>query len=48
MIRSNKILFMFVFYILLFSKSFSASDEDIYNKIDLFGEVLDKVGKEYF
>jgi carboxyl-terminal processing protease len=38
---------MFVFYILLFSKSFSASDEDIYNKIDLFGEVLDKVGKEY-
>ena len=47
MIRSNKILFMFVFYILLFSKSFSASDEDIYNKIDLFGEVLDKVLKEY-
>ena len=38
---------MFVFYILLFSKSFSASDEDIYNKIDLFGEVLDKVNKEY-
>ena len=47
MIRSNKILFMFMFYILLFSKSFSASDEDIYNKIDLFGEVLDKVNKEY-
>ena len=47
MIRSNKILFMFVFYILLFSKSFSASDEDIYNKIDLFGEVLNKVNKEY-
>ena len=25
----------------------SANDESIYDKIDLFGEVLDKVNKEY-
>ena len=31
-----------------FSKiSFAANDEDIYNKIDLFGEVLNKINKEY-
>ena len=27
--------------------SFAANDEDIYDKIDLFGEVLDKINKEY-
>ena len=32
----------------IFSKiSFAANDENIYNKIDLFGEVLDKINKEY-
>jgi len=31
-----------------FSKiSFAANDENIYDKIDLFGEVLDKINKEY-
>jgi len=32
----------------IFSKiSIAANDENIYNKIDLFGEVLDKINKEY-
>ncbi len=32
----------------IFSKiSFAANDETIYDKIDLFGEVLDKINKEY-
>ena len=32
----------------IFSKiSFAANDENIYDKIDLFGEVLDKINKEY-
>ena len=40
------ILLTIVFFI--FSKiSFAANDESIYNKIDLFGEVLDKINKEY-
>ena len=35
--------------ILFFSTSLAlaANDESIYDKIDLFGEVLDKVNKEY-
>ena len=43
----------FIFILLLiislyFSKiSFAANDENIYDKIDLFGEVLDKINKEY-
>ena len=33
--------------LLIFSKvSFAANDENIYDKIDLFGEVLDKINKE--
>ena len=43
--------FILVFLIIIslnFSKiSFAANDEDIYDKIDLFGEVLDKINKEY-
>ena len=35
------------FSILLLNKSFSKSEEDIYQKIDLFSEVLDKINKEY-
>jgi carboxyl-terminal processing protease len=41
----------FIFLIILsffFSKiSLAANDENIYDKIDLFGEVLDKINKEY-
>ncbi len=45
----NQIKALFIiFFFLIFSKiSFSANDENIYEKIDLFGEVLDKINKEY-
>ena len=36
------ICFIFSFFLNTFAK-----DESIYDKIDLFGEVLDKIGKEY-
>tara|TARA_B100000579_G_scaffold106037_1_gene84431 strand:+ start:123 stop:1262 length:1140 start_codon:yes stop_codon:yes gene_type:complete len=43
--------FILVFLIIIslnFSKIiFAASDENIYDKVDLFGEVLDKINKEY-
>ena len=43
--------FIFIFLIILsffFSKiSLAANDQNIYDKIDLFGEVLDKINKEY-
>ena len=45
----KKFILILLFLISLnFSKiSFAANDEDIYDKIDLFGEVLDKINKEY-
>jgi carboxyl-terminal processing protease len=43
--------FIFIFLIILsffFSKIIlAANDENIYDKVDLFGEVLDKINKEY-
>ena len=36
-----------IFQFLIFQFSFSANDENIYKKIDLFSEVLDKISKEY-
>ena len=41
-----------IFLIILLSLSiskyvYSANDDDIYKKIDLFSEVLDKINKEY-
>ena len=39
--------FIIIFQFLIFQISFSANDEDIYKKIDLFSEVLDKINKEY-
>ena len=47
MIKFLKLLFTFLFLVLFFNKSFSANYEDIYKKIDLFSEVLDKINKEY-
>ena len=47
MIKFQKILLIFFFSILLLSKSFSKNEEDIYQKIDLFSEVLDTINKEY-
>ena len=46
--KNQKKLLFIIFFFFIFSKiSFSAGDENIYEKIDLFGEVLDKINKEY-
>ena len=43
-----KNLFIFIFiFIFIFSLANSANEDDIYKKIDLFSEVLDKINKEY-
>ena len=40
----SKILLVFIFY---FSTANAANEDNIYKKIDLFSEVLDKINKEY-
>ena len=46
--KNNFNLFFIIFLSLIFSNlSFSANKESIYDKIDLFSEVLDKVNNEY-
>ncbi len=40
----NLILLLFI---ISFSKVYAANEDDIYKKIDLFSEVLDKINKEY-
>ena len=47
MIKFKKILLIFFFSVLFLNKSFSKNEDDIYLKIDLFSEVLDKINKEY-
>ena len=42
-----KFIFIFIFFFIFSKFSFAANDEDIYDKIDLFGEVLNKINKEY-
>ena len=42
----KKLLFFIVISLFFFEKSFS-ENSDIYKKIDLFGEVLEKINKEY-
>ena len=42
----KKLLFIFTISLFFFEKSFSESS-DIYKKIDLFGEVIEKINKEY-
>ena len=42
----KKIFISFLFFFILFQKANSA-ENDIYKKIDLFGEVLEKINKEY-
>ncbi len=44
--KNKKIFTLFIFFILYFGKV-SAQEETVYDKIDLFGEVLDKINKEY-
>ncbi len=47
MIKFKKILLALFFSLLFLNKSFSNNEDDVYQKIDLFGEVLDKINKEY-
>jgi len=47
MIKFKKILLILFFSILFLNKSFSNNEDDIYLKIDLFGEVLDTINREY-
>jgi carboxyl-terminal processing protease len=42
----KKILLFFIICLFVFEKSFS-ENTDIYKKIDIFGEVLEKINKEY-
>jgi carboxyl-terminal processing protease len=42
----KKLFFLIIISLLFFEKSFS-ENSDIYKKIDLFGEVLEKINKEY-
>ena len=42
----KKIIFILIATLFLFQKSFSEND-NIYDKIDIFGEVLEKINKEY-
>ena len=41
------LIFLTIVFFICSKISFAANDEGIYNKIDLFGEVLDKINKEY-
>jgi len=47
MIKFKKILYFFFITILIINKNLYASDNKIYEKIDTFSEVLDKINKEY-
>ena len=42
-----KIIIIFLFSFLIFNKSFAETEKNIYDKIDLFSEVLSKINKEY-
>ncbi|MDB4069862.1 S41 family peptidase [Candidatus Pelagibacter sp.] len=46
MILNKKFFLFFIILLFTFQKSFS-ENSDIYKKIDLFGEVLEKISKEY-
>ena len=46
MIKFQKKLFFIIIFILFLSKAYAVNN-DIYKKIDLFSEVLDKINKEY-
>jgi len=47
MIRVKSIIFFILLNLFLVKNFLSASEENIYDKIDLFGEVLNKINKEY-
>ena len=43
--NNKRIFTLIIFFILYFGKA-SAQEQSVYDKIDLFGEVLDKINKE--
>tara|TARA_Y100000590_G_scaffold10208_1_gene12559 strand:- start:1084 stop:2229 length:1146 start_codon:yes stop_codon:yes gene_type:complete len=43
----NKLFVFLVFSLTLIKSSYSSNEDNIYKKIDLFSEVLDKINKEY-
>ncbi len=45
--KKFKFLFLIFFYIFCLNKTVISAEIDIYKKIDLFGEVLEKINKEY-
>ena len=44
---NNKRIFALIIFFILYFGKVSAQEETVYDKIDLFGEVLDKINKEY-
>ena len=45
--KKFKVIFLAAILFIFSKITFAANDENIYDKIDLFGEVLDKINKEY-
>ena len=44
---NNKRIFTFIIFFILYFGKANAQEETVYDKIDLLGEVLDKINKEY-
>ena len=44
---NNKRIFTLIIFFILYFGKVSSQEETVYDKIDLFGEVLDKINKEY-
>ena len=44
---NNKRIFTLIIFFILYFGKVTAQEETVYDKIDLFGEVLDKINKEY-
>ena len=42
-----KRIFTIIIFLIFYFGKVSAQEETVYDKIDLFGEVLDKINKEY-
>ena len=45
--KKNLFISIFIFLFIFPKSIFATNNENIYDKIDLFGEVLDKINKEY-
>ena len=46
--KKNLLFFLTIyFFFISITKIYATSEETVYDKIDLFGEVLDKINKEY-